>query len=116
MMRSLPVPWEELKSLEGRRQSQFINNMSRLVNQQEGRQGGRGQLFGGVPRDTGPLTISGNQRLRCSDCPSRACADCPMYGVGNNPKYLEREMKMKEKRKQRELRVLQDGEKRRVDL
>jgi hypothetical protein len=31
--------------------------------------------------------ISGNQQMRCLNCPSKGCYNCPMFGVGENPEY-----------------------------
>lgn len=37
--------------------------------------------------------------MRCNNCPSRGCRECPMFGVGQNPIYLER---LEERRLKRE--------------
>uniref|UniRef100_A0A7S2BL04 Ferredoxin n=1 Tax=Octactis speculum TaxID=3111310 RepID=A0A7S2BL04_9STRA len=96
------VPWEELVALETRRQSQFINNKARLVNQQEGRGVDVASLVGGVIRRASAPDISGNRGMRCNNCPGRGCKSCPMYGVGKNPAFLEREQEKMEKRARRD--------------
>lgn len=95
------VPWEELVELETKRQTQFINNKARLVNQQEGRGVDVASLVGGVVRRASVPDISGNRGMRCSNCPGRGCKTCPMYGVGKNPAYLEREKEKEAKRARR---------------
>lgn len=37
--------------------------------------------------------ISGNQGMRCENCPSRGCYECPMFSVGNNPEYAKRKVR-----------------------
>jgi hypothetical protein len=110
------VPWAELKQLEQGRRGQVINNAARLVNQQDfgGLSGGGGI---GAQRPTGPQDISGNRAARCSNCPGNGCKLCPMYGVGENPKFLQRERDKRAKRQSRERAAggSDDGG-RRVDL
>ena len=36
--------------------------------------------------------ISGNQEMRCENCPTKGCYNCPMFGVGNNPEYAKRKV------------------------
>ena len=103
------VPWEELVSLEGQRRGQVINNAARLVNQQEGRGGSVSSLVGGAYRSAAPLEISGNQGLRCGNCPSNGCKNCPMYSVGANPEYVKKRNQMRRKRKERALAADDDG-------
>lgn len=93
------VPWEELVSLEQRRQDQVIDLKKRLSGNLEN-----------------PLQISGDTRARCNDCPGRGCADCPMYGVGKNPAFKEREERMKAKRRERERAQFAEEENRRTEL
>jgi hypothetical protein len=38
---------------------------------------------------TGMQEISGNQGMRCLNCPTKGCYNCPMFGVGHNPEYLK---------------------------
>jgi hypothetical protein len=39
------------------------------------------------PVRAGIQEISGNQQMRCLNCPSKGCYNCPMFGVGENPEY-----------------------------
>ena len=34
----------------------------------------------------------------CNNCPSRGCKECPMYGIGQNPIYMERLAEREQKR------------------
>ncbi|CAM9590192.1 unnamed protein product, partial [Laminaria digitata] len=72
------VDWPELTRLETEREGVEINFKARLV---------------GNDHDSaknGQQLISGNQGMRCENCPSRGCYNCPMFGVGDNPEYTKR--------------------------
>ncbi|CAN0388559.1 unnamed protein product, partial [Pylaiella littoralis] len=80
------VDWPELVRLEKERDGIEINFKAKLV---------------GNDHDNaanGMQTISGNQGMRCENCPSRGCYACPMFGVGNNPDYTKRKAERKAKR------------------
>lgn len=110
------VPFDELVKLEADRRNQDFNFFTLLHRGDSatckggfiGKQSGGGDV---------PLDISGNKAARCNDCPGRGCKICPMYSVGENPFYIEREMKKKQKRAARSKKVEEDsGEKTRTDL
>ena len=82
------VSYEDLVTLETERAGQRINNAARLVSQQEG--------TSAVPPTKATNFHSGV--MRCNNCPSRGCKDCPMFGVGENPIYLERKREREERR------------------
>eukprot|EP00965_Chrysotila_dentata_P210498 6185921-Pleurochrysis_carterae.AAC.3 len=71
------VSMEDLVVLEKEREKQVINNKARLVNQQES------------PSFAPPSAARGYGGMRCNNCPTKGCATCPMFGVGENPVYLE---------------------------
>ena len=81
------VPWEELRSLEGQRRGLVYENTAiAYVN----------------PAKSQQLQISGNNAMRCGNCPGNGCAKCPMYGVGANPEYVKKRAEKRRKRAQRE--------------
>ena len=82
------VSHEDLVILETERSGQVINNAARLVSQQEG--------TSAVPPSKARNFHSG--AMRCNNCPSRGCKECPMFGVGENPIYLQRLEEREEKR------------------
>lgn len=83
------VSHEDLVILETERSGQVINNKARLVSQQEG--------TSAVPPTKARNFHSG--AMRCNNCPSRGCKECPMFGVGENPVYLQRLEERAEKRR-----------------
>lgn len=83
------VSHEDLVILETERSGQVINNVARLVSQQEG--------TSAVPPTKARNFHSG--AMRCNNCPSRGCTECPMFGVGENPVYLQRLGEREEKRR-----------------
>jgi len=94
------VPWDELKALERDREGQTINFMSRLVNQGEGAGTSLSTGIGvGFRGGSAQQMISGNQGMRCTNCPSRGCEKCPMYGVGKNPTFVAAQAAKAEKKR-----------------
>ena len=83
------VSYEDLVILEGERSSQLINNAARLRSQQEG--------TAAVPPTKAKNFHSG--AMRCNNCPGRGCKECPMFGVGENPIFLERQAAREKKRR-----------------
>lgn len=83
------VSWDDLVTLENRRETQEINNWARLV-------GVNDWMSSQV--DSAKKTSLDSGIMRCTDCPHRGCAKCPLYGVGENPEYL-RKKSMREARK-----------------
>mmetsp|Transcript_56974 Transcript_56974/g.130830 ORF Transcript_56974/g.130830 Transcript_56974/m.130830 type:complete len:299 (-) Transcript_56974:125-1021(-) len=63
-----------------------VNNKQRLVT---------GQEFAA----TSFATKAFSSGVRCGNCPGRGCSECPMFGVGENPTYLQRKRR-REKRRQ----------------
>ena len=45
--------------------------------------------------------LPGNSGARCNNCPGNGCKVCPMFGVGENPIYVKRKLKIDQKRKAR---------------
>ena len=84
------VSYEDLVILENERRGQRINNANRLVSQQE--------CTSDAPPSKASAFDSG--AMRCNNCPSKGCKECPMFGVGENPVYLERLEAREEKRRQ----------------
>ena len=84
------VSYEDLIILENERRGQRINNANRLVSQQE--------CTSDAPPSKATAFDSG--AMRCNNCPSKGCKECPMFGVGENPVYLERVATREEKRRQ----------------
>ncbi|CAN0106716.1 unnamed protein product [Scytosiphon promiscuus] len=80
------VDWPELVRLEKEREGIDINFKAKLV----------GNDHDNVAN--GMQIISGNQGMRCDNCPSRGCYECPMFSVGNNPEYTKRKEERKAKR------------------
>lgn len=108
------VPWEELVSLEARRRNQVLDFFTLLRRTEQGT-GDPGK----AGKDNGPLEISGNSGSRCNNCPGNGCKNCPMFSVGENPKYLMRELKKKQKREARAAATAESegtGAKKRADL
>jgi len=102
------VPFDELVTLEAERRNQDFNFFTLL------HRGDSATCKGGfIGKQSGggnaPLDISGNKAARCNDCPGRGCKVCPMFSVGENPFYIEREMKKKQKRAARAQKVEQEG-------
>lgn len=75
------VDWSDLVILEKDRKDQVINNYTRLV-------GGHDASGSRTARRKTKVMDSGV--IRCEDCPGRGCQACPLYGVGENPAYLEK--------------------------
>ncbi|CAN0203482.1 unnamed protein product [Ascophyllum nodosum] len=100
------VGWPELKRLETEREGIDINFKARLVGNDHDNQANGMQL------------ISGNQGMRCDNCPSKGCYDCPMYSVGNDPEYKKRQEERKAKREVRlkKQREESSGKVRKADL
>eukprot|EP00752_Nemacystus_decipiens_P004980 g4528.t1 len=80
------VDWPELVRLEKEREGIDINFKAKLVGNDHD------NAVNGMQR------ISGNESMRCENCPSRGCYNCPMFGVGNNPAYAQRKEERKAKR------------------
>ena len=74
------VSHEDLVVLEKEREGMVINFKERLARS------------GGESTGTSFSLASGSFQggCRCNNCPSRGCKSCPMFGVGENPVYLER--------------------------
>ena len=83
------VSYEDLVILETERAGQRINNAARLVSQQE--------CTSDAPPTKARAFDSG--AMRCNNCPGRGCKECPMFGVGENPVYLQRLAAREEKRR-----------------
>jgi len=83
------VPFEELERLEGERPGIKINYKARLVGSDTS------------SADLGMQDISGNNDLRCTNCPTRGCFNCPMWGVGENPEYKRKQDEIARKRQRR---------------
>lgn len=83
------VSYEDLRVLEGERSTQVINNAARLRSQQEGT---------AAVAPTAAINYQSGS-MRCNNCPGRGCKECPMFGVGENPVYLERKAAREEKRR-----------------
>jgi ferredoxin len=81
------VSIEDLVTLETSRTGQEINNKQRLV---------VGQEFAPTTFRTTSLDAIG---VRCENCPSKGCKDCPMFGIGENPVYLQRQAEREERRR-----------------
>ena len=79
------VSHEDLVTLENERSGQMIDNKGRLMH---------GQEF--VQTSFSKATAFDTGGTRCTNCPSRGCNACPMFGVGENPVYLERKAKREE--------------------
>eukprot|EP00903_Cladosiphon_okamuranus_P012503 g11707.t1 len=80
------VDWPELVRLEREREGIDINFKAKLVGNDHD------NAVNGMQR------ISGNESMRCENCPSRGCYNCPMFGVGDNPEYAKRKAERKAKR------------------
>mmetsp|Transcript_47156 Transcript_47156/g.116716 ORF Transcript_47156/g.116716 Transcript_47156/m.116716 type:complete len:345 (+) Transcript_47156:146-1180(+) len=100
------VSYEDLVTLEQERTGQVINNKARLVNQQEARSG--------APPSR--ATFFDSAGVRCNNCPSRGCKECPMFGVGQNPVYMERLAQQKARREASGEAKLKEEEVRRAEL
>ena len=74
------VSHEDLVVLEKEREGMVINFKERLA-----RSGGEST---GTSFSLASASFQGG--CRCNNCPSRGCKSCPMFGVGENPVYLER--------------------------
>jgi len=83
------VPFEELERLEGERPGIKINYKARLVGSDTS------------SADCGMQDISGNNDLRCNNCPTRGCFNCPMWGVGENPEFKRKQDEIAKKRQRR---------------
>ena len=94
--------------LEVDRRKQNINFKARLVNSAD--------VSGGRNGFTAPQRISGNQGLRCNNCPTRGCRTCPMYGVGKNPEYERKERERKEKLERLRLAKQREEQNKSLDL
>jgi ferredoxin len=90
------VPFEELERLENERPGIKINYKARLVGSDTN------------SADLGMQDISGNNDLRCNNCPSRGCANCPMWSVGENPEYKRKQDEIAKKRQRR--RAAKEGQ------
>lgn len=109
------VPYEELVKLEVERRGQNINPKARLVSQ--GEMGNSpSHRVGGAVQFTPAQKISGNMAARCNNCPSRGCKNCPMYGVGQNPEFIAREKKRKERMAKRRLQEEREKQQKLAEL
>lgn len=108
------IPYPELVALEKDRRNQNINFKARLVSQAENGNSLSHLTGGGM--FTAPQKISGNQRARCNNCPTRGCRDCPMYGVGENPIFKEREAARLAKRAKKQLVAQRELEQKSAEL
>ena len=106
------VPYDELVRLEIDRRDLNINFKGRLV----GNSGFEASRVGAVVKYSEPQKISGNQGLRCNNCPSRGCKNCPMFGVGQNPVYEKREKERKLRAERRRLQQMREEDSKTADL
>jgi ferredoxin len=109
------VPYEELVQLEIDRRTQNINPKARLVSQAENTNT-LSHMSSGSVAFTAPQKISGNQKARCTNCPTRGCANCPMYGVGMNPEFLRKEKLRKERLAKHQLQQQRERTQKSVEL
>lgn len=84
------VSWEELitqETVRDRDDREPINYKARLV--------------GGDGASKAAPMLSGNSGMRCNNCPGNGCKVCPMFGVGENPMYIKKKMKVEHRKKLR---------------
>lgn len=86
------VSWEDLVILEQEREGTTLtaNNYGNFKQKWIG---------GGEKLGQTSAKFYDNAGVRCNNCPSRGCKECPMFGVGENPVYLERLAEREERRR-----------------